>query len=62
MDLGDCLMNTCTLSEIGASDCFLNIKTSGEFNPALVSEISSSLVSQYIRENQVSDSDPLEKT
>ena len=36
--------------EIGASDCFLSIKTSGEFNPALISEISSSLVFQYIWE------------
>jgi len=30
--------------------CYLGVKTSGDFNPALVSEISSSLVSQYIRE------------
>ena len=43
-------MNTFTLSEIGASDSFLSIKTSGKFNPVLVSEISSSLISQYIRE------------
>ena len=28
----------------------MGVKTSGDFNPALVSEISSSLVSQYIRE------------
>jgi len=43
-------MITFDLSEIGASEYFLSIKTSGEFNPALVSEITSSLVSQYIRE------------
>ena len=30
--------------------CYLGVKTSGDFNPALVSEISSSLISQYIRE------------
>ena len=29
--------------------CYLSVKTSGDFNPALISEISSSLVSQYIR-------------
>ena len=46
------LMTFMSLSEVGASDCFLSIKTSGDFNPALVSEISSSLVSQYIKEVQ----------
>jgi len=30
--------------------CYLSVKTSGDFNPALISEISSSLVSQYILE------------
>ena len=30
--------------------CYLSVKTSGDFNPALVSEISTSLVSQYILE------------
>ena len=45
-------MTFMSLSEVGASDCFLSIKTSGDFNPALVSEISSSLVSQYIKEVQ----------
>ena len=32
--------------------CYLSVKTSGDFNPALISEISSSLVSQYIKEVQ----------
>jgi len=39
-----------SLSEVGASDCSISVKTSGDFNPALVSEISSSLISQYLRE------------
>ena len=43
-------MTTFALSEISASDCFLSIKTSGEFIPSPISGISSSLVSQYIRE------------
>ena len=30
--------------------CYLSVKTSGDFNPALISEISTSLVSQYIKE------------
>ena len=30
--------------------CYLSVKTSGDFNPVLISEISSSLVSQYISE------------
>ena len=32
--------------------CYLSVKTSGDFNPALISEISTSLVSQYIKEVQ----------
>ena len=44
------LITFMSLSEVGASDCFLSIKTSGDFNPALVSEISSSLISQYLQE------------
>ena len=32
--------------------CYLSVKTSGDFNPVLISEISSSLVSQYIKEVQ----------
>ena len=43
-------MTVMSLSEVGASDCFLSVKISGNFNPALVSEISSSLISQYLRE------------
>ena len=35
---------------LSAGSCYLGVKTSGDFNPALISEISSSLVSQYIRE------------
>ena len=30
--------------------CYLSVKTSGDFNPALISEISTSLVSQYVKE------------
>ena len=30
--------------------CYLSVKTSGDFNPVLISEISTSLVSQYIKE------------
>ena len=30
--------------------CYLSVKTSGDFNPVLISEISSALVSQYISE------------
>ena len=43
-------MTFMSLSEVGASDCFLSVKTSGDFNPALVSEISFSLISQYLQE------------
>ena len=45
-----CLMTFMSMSEVGASDCFLSVKISGNFNPALVSEISSSLISQDLRE------------
>ena len=44
------LMTFMSLSEVGASDCFLSVKISGDFNPALISEISTSLVSQYVKE------------
>ena len=44
------LMTFMSLSEVGASDCSLSVKISGSFNPALVSEISSSLISQDLRE------------
>lgn len=40
------------LPAVSATDCYLIVKTSGDFNPVLVSEISSSLVSQYIKEVQ----------
>ncbi len=32
------------------NSCYLSVKTSGDFNPSLISEISTSLVSQYIKE------------
>ena len=48
--LAGSLMTFMSLSEVGASDCFLSVKTSGDFNPALVSEISFSLISQYLQE------------
>ena len=44
------LMSNFLPSEISASSCYLSVKTSGDFNPALISEISTSLVSQYIKE------------
>ena len=46
------LMSNFLSISLSAGSCYLGVKTSGDFNPALVSEISSSLVSQYIKEVQ----------
>ena len=46
------LMNNFLSISLSAGSCYLGVKTSGDSNPALVSEISSSLVSQYFKEVQ----------
>ena len=44
------LMSNFLSISLSAGSCYLGVKTSGDFNPALVSEISSSLISQDLRE------------
>ena len=44
------LMSNFLSFSLSAGSCYLGVKTSGDFNPALISEISTSLVSQYIKE------------
>ena len=44
------LMSNLLSTSLSAGSCYVSIKTSGDFNPALISEISTSLVSQYIKE------------
>ena len=44
------LMINLLSTSLSAGSCYVSIKTSGDFNPALISEISTSLVSQYIKE------------
>ena len=43
-------MNNFLSISLSAGSCYLGVKTSGDFNPVLISEISTSLVSQYIKE------------
>ena len=44
------LLSSPLFGQDSEKSCYLSVKTSGDFNPALISEISSSLVSQYILE------------
>jgi len=44
------LMSNLLSTSLSAGSCYVSIKTSGDFNPALISEISTSLVSQYVKE------------
>ena len=43
-------MSNLLSTSLSAGSCYVSVKISGDFNPALISEISSSLVSQYISE------------
>ena len=44
------LMSNLLSTSLSAGSCYVSVKISGDFNPALISEISTSLVSQYIKE------------
>ena len=44
------LLNSPLFGQNSEKSCYLSVKTSGDFNPVLISEISTSLVSQYIKE------------
>ena len=44
------LLNSPLFGQSEEKPCYLSVKTSGDFNPVLISEISTSLVSQYIKE------------
>ena len=44
------LLNSPLFGQSEENSCYLSVKTSGDFNPVLISEISTSLVSQYIKE------------
>ena len=44
------LLSSPLFGQNSEKSCYLSVKTSGDFNPVLISEISTSLVSQYIKE------------
>ena len=44
------LMSNLLFTPLSAGSCYVSVKISGDFNPALISEISTSLVSQYVKE------------